>query len=83
MDEPKPTNASWMRRVLDWLCGGREDYRQFQRCKASRTHRAKRNVCLWIWIGAAMLILICPGAGCFITLLLAATFLSLAVLDGE
>ena len=81
MDEPISTNASWLRRLLDWLCGGRGDYRQFQRSKVTRSHLARRNVCLWVWLGAAGLILICPAPGCMVTLLLGATCLSFAVLD--
>jgi hypothetical protein len=81
MPAPKPPITQWPRRVLDWLCSGREDYRAFQRRKARRAYRARRQICLWIWLGAALLMLVCPGAACVLTLLLAATFLSLAVLD--
>lgn len=81
MGEPIPPITRWPRLVLDWLCAGREDYRAFQRRKATRAHRARQTLCLWIWLGAALLMLLCPGAACLLTLLLAATFLSFAVLD--
>jgi len=71
----------WPRRVVDWLCSGRDDYQAFQRRKASRPYRAKRKVCVWIWLGAAGLMLICPATACVITLLLVATLLSFVVLD--
>jgi len=83
MFERRPTTWQWPRRVCDWLCAGREDYREFQERKASRSHRARRSLCLWIWLGAACLMLICPGGGCLIPLFLAAIFLSFAVLDEQ
>jgi len=66
---------------MGWLCGGWEDYRAFQRRKATPGYRARRSVCLRIWLGAALLMLVCPAAACVFTLIMAATFLSLAVLD--
>jgi hypothetical protein len=83
MEEPISTKVSLPRSVLDWLCKGRGDYRHFQRRKVTRTHLAKRNICLWVWLAAASLILVCPAPGCMVTLLLGATFLRFAVLDGE
>jgi len=83
MESPEPTNAGLLRRLIDWLCADREDYRQFRLRKATRPHLARRNVCLWVWAGAAGLMMICPGPACMIVMLLGATFLSFAVLDGE
>lgn len=81
MEEPRPPISRWPRRVLDWLCGDREDYRAFQRRKVTRPHRTGRTLCLWVWAGAAGLMLVCQGAACVIILGLAATFLSFALLD--
>lgn len=81
MVEPRQPLWRWPRRVLNWLCGGRADYREFQRRKATRTHRAGRTVCLWVWAGAAGLMALCGGPGCVLILLMAATFLSFALLD--
>ena len=77
----RPSITEWPRRVVDWLCSGREDYQVFQRRKATRAYQAKRKLCLWIWLVAASLMLACPAGGCVLTLLLVATLLSFAVLD--
>jgi hypothetical protein len=81
MFERRSTPPRWPRRFFDWLCAGREDYREFQERKASRCYRARRSLCVWIWLGSGCLMLICPGGACLIPLFLAATFLSFAVLD--
>ena len=81
MSGPRPPIIEWPRRIVDWLCSGREDYQAFQRRKASRPYRARRKLCLWIWLGAACLMLVCPGGACVLTLLLVATLFSFAVLD--
>jgi hypothetical protein len=73
----------WPRRVLDWLCDGREDYRAFQQRRESRTYRANRNICLSIWAIAALLLLVCGSAGCLLSIGLVATFLCFAMLDPE
>jgi hypothetical protein len=83
MSEPRPPITQWPRRLIDWLCDSRSDYRDFQERKAGAARRARRSLCLWIWLGAGGLMLVCPGAGCVITLLLGATFLSFAILDEE
>ena len=71
----------WPRQIIGWLCSGREDYRTFEQRKMTHGHRSKRTVCLGIWLVAALLMLTCPGVGCVVTLILAATFLSFAVMD--
>jgi hypothetical protein len=81
MVAPRGRISDLHRRFFDWLCGGRPDYRAFQRRKSETRHRSARTICLWIWAGAAAAMLVCPGAGCVIGLLLGATFLSFAVLD--
>jgi hypothetical protein len=69
--------------VLDWLCGGREDYRAFQARKATRVYRANRNICLLIWAAAAALLLICGGSACLLSIALVATLLCFAMLDPD
>jgi len=75
--------SHWSRRFLDWLCAGREDYRAFQARKETRVYRSNRTLCLLVWAGAALLLLICGGTGCLLTLALAATLLCFALLDPE
>ena len=81
MSGTRPPIVEWPRRVVDWLCGDREAYQPFQRRKASRPYRARRRLCLWIWLGAACLLLVCPGGACVLIVLLVATLLSFAVLE--
>jgi hypothetical protein len=71
------------RRLLDWLCEGRADYREFQRRKASRAYKTNQSICLIIWLIAALLLLVCGTAGCLLTLGLVATFLCFSLLDPE
>jgi len=71
------------RRLLDWLCEGRADYREFQRRKASRPYRTNQSICLIIWLIAALLLLVCGTVGCLMTLGLVATFLCFSLLDPE
>jgi len=75
--------AGWPRRLLDWLCDGRADYREFQARKRTRVYRANRSLCLLIWLGAAGLLLVCGGGGCLLTIGLVATFLCFAMLDPD
>jgi len=83
MFESIPPIAQWPRRLIHWLCGGRDDFREFQERKAGRGYRARRNLCVRVWLGAGVLMLACPGVGCLIPLFLGATFLSFAVLDEQ
>lgn len=83
MLEPRIPISQWPRRVIDWLCDGREEYREFHERKAGRSYRARHNLCLGAWLVAGVLMLACPGGGCLIPLFLAATFLSFAILDEE
>ncbi|TVQ87589.1 MAG: hypothetical protein EA400_11090 [Chromatiaceae bacterium] len=73
----------WPRQALNWLCGGRADYRAFQARRASRAYRANRSLCLLVWGAAAALLLLCGGAGCLLLLLLTATLLCFALLDPD
>ncbi|EGV18098.1 hypothetical protein [Thiocapsa marina] len=73
--------AGWPQRVIDWLCSGRADYAAFQRRKATSAHRAGRTLCLLVWSGAAILMLLCPSPGCVATFVLIATFVSFTLLD--
>jgi hypothetical protein len=73
----------WPRRVLDWLCEGRADYREFQQRRATRAYRANQGTCLIIWLVAAVLLLICGGSGCLLTFGLVAALLCFSVLDPE
>jgi hypothetical protein len=74
--------TAWPRRALEWLCSGRPDYEAFKRRKSTPGHRAKRGLCLYVWGGAALLMLLCPSAGCIVTFILIATFVSFSLLDG-
>ncbi|RKT43928.1 hypothetical protein [Thiocapsa rosea] len=73
--------AGWPHRAIDWLCSGRSDYVAFQSRKATPAHRARRTLCLFVWSGAAVLMLLCPSPGCVATFILIATFVSFSVLD--
>jgi hypothetical protein len=73
--------AGWPHCVIHWLCSGRADYVAFQRRKATPAHRARRTLCLFVWSGAAVLMLLCPSAGCIATFILIATFVSFSLLD--
>jgi hypothetical protein len=75
--------AAWPRRVLDWLCEGRADYRAFQERKSTRAYRANRTTCLMVWAGAAGLLVLCGGGGCLLAIGLVATFICFAMLDPD
>jgi hypothetical protein len=75
--------TGWHRRLLDWLCEGREDYREFQRRRATRAHRSNQSICLGVWLVAALLLLLCGGPGCLLTLGLVATLVCFSVLDPD
>ncbi|MGB5835368.1 MAG: hypothetical protein WBG92_25735 [Thiohalocapsa sp.] len=76
--------AAWPRRLLDWLCAGRADYRAFQERKRTRVYRANQTFCLLIWAAAAVLLaLVCGSAGCLLTIGLIATLLCFAMLDPD
>jgi hypothetical protein len=81
MPSPISQIAEWPRRVIHWLCSGRADYTAFQRRKATPAHRARRTLCLFVWSGAAILMLLCPSPGCVATFILVATFVSFLLLD--
>jgi hypothetical protein len=68
---------------LDWLCAGREDYREFRRRRHTRVYRANRTLCLAGWSIAAALLLLCHSIGCLLVIALIATLSCFAVLDPE
>ncbi|HBG94076.1 MAG TPA: hypothetical protein DDY14_01855 [Chromatiaceae bacterium] len=72
---------AWPGRILNWLCGGRQDYRSFKQRKRTRAHRANQNICLLIWGAGAVLMLICGNGGCLLAIGLVATFVCFAMLD--
>lgn len=81
-----PTRAplsDWPRRALDWLCAGRSDYRSFQERKRTRVYRHNRAFCLYVWAGAAALLLICGGPGCLLTIGLVATLICFTLMDAD
>jgi len=69
------------RGVVDWLCGGREDYREFQRRKVSAGYRKRRGLCVWLWIVAGVVMALQPGVQSMVIGGLTAGFLSFALLD--
>ena len=79
----EPPFTRWPRLVLDWLCGGRDDYREFRERKASETYRVRRSWCGYVWIGAGGLMLLYPAMPFVVSAALVATFLSLMILDAE
>jgi hypothetical protein len=83
MATPRSSIIEIPRRIIHWLCSGREDYREFERRKRERRYRSGRALCVWVWLGAALIMLLCPGINCVITILLVATFLSFAILDND
>ena len=81
-----PTRASlsdWPRRVLDWLCEGRADYREFQQRKRTSVYRHNRAFCLYTWAGAAGLLAVCGGLGCLVMIGLVATLICFTLLDAD
>ena len=75
--------TSLPRRLLDWLCDGREDYTAFQQRRRTAPYRARRLLCLYAWGGAALVILLCGSPGCLIMLCLLATLACFTVLDAD
>lgn len=80
---PRHPLTSWPRRFLDWLCAGREDYREFRERKATRAYKANQGTCLIVWLIAALLLLACGAAGCLLTFGLVATLICFSLLDPE
>lgn len=84
---PKPRTrvrlSALPRRLLDWLCAGRSDYRDFQQRRRTRIYQSNRAVCLYTWSGAAGVLLICGSPGCLITVGLLATLICFTVLDAD
>ena len=73
--------ARWPRTALDWLCGGREDYRAFQRRRRTRAHRIRVGWCKVLWIGTGIAVLLNPALPFAMAIGLATTFLCFVILD--
>lgn len=69
------------RRLLDWLCAGRADYRAHQIRREQVGYLARKRLCKNVWIGAGLLMLLNPLPGIVIGLALLATFISFSILD--
>ncbi len=52
--------ARLVRAALDWLCGGRADYRAFRERRAMRSHNTRRGWCVWLWIAAGLVMIAYP-----------------------
>jgi hypothetical protein len=83
MAPPRNPLAAFPRRILDWLCDGRADYREFRHRRATKAYRANRAICLGVWLVGAGLMLVCGGGGCLLTILLVATLICFALLDPD
>jgi len=75
--------SDWLGRALDWLCAGRSDYRSFQERKRTRVYQHNRVYCLYVWGGAAGLLLICGGLGCLVIIMLVTTLICFTLLDAD
>jgi hypothetical protein len=75
--------TSLPRRLLDWLCDGRDDYTAFQQRRRTGAYRARRSFCLYTWLGAAGVFLLCGSPGCLIVVGLLATLACFTVLDAD
>ena len=73
----------WPRALADWLCGNRKDYRAFQARKASVRHRGCRRLCIWLWIGAGVVMALWPEVPVILSMALATTFLCFTLMDGR
>ena len=69
------------RAVLDWLCSGRADYREFRDRRQTARFRARRGQCKTIWICSGVLMLLHPTVPFVATMVLVTTLLCLALLD--
>lgn len=73
--------ANWPRRLLDWLCAGRADYRNFRERREQPGYLARKRRCKNVWIGAGLLMLLHPVPEMVIALGLLAAFISFSLLD--
>jgi hypothetical protein len=73
--------AGRLRLLLNWLCAGRADYREFQRRRSGHGYRRRRALCVTIWLGAAALMALNPHPQLVVITTLLAIFLSFAILD--
>lgn len=78
-----PEESGAARSFLDYLCGHRADYRQFQKRRRNKAYVTKLNACRNVWIAAALAMLLHPVTGFVVPVALFATFLSFAILDGQ
>jgi hypothetical protein len=81
---PIPSNLSpfrLARAALDWLCDGRADYRAFRERRGTRCYKKRRGWCVWIWIGAGLIMIVFPGIETIFVVILATTLLCFMLLD--
>ncbi len=81
LDATEQDDANRLRRMADWLCAGRADYRAHQRKKTSTRYLKKRALCQWLWIVVGAIMALQPSVQFVILAGLFATFLSFALLD--
>jgi len=70
------------RSLLDWLCAGQPDYRAFRRRRMGRGYRRRKSICVWLWIGAGLVMALNPSIQFVSAVGLGTAFLSFAILDG-
>ena len=73
--------AHWARAIVDWLCSDREDYREFRKRQATTVHRKCRRICVWLWIGAGVVMAAWPEVPVITGMVLATIFLCFTLLD--
>ncbi len=81
---PIPSNLSparLARAALDWLCGGRADYRAFRERSATRSHKTRRRWCVWLWIAAGLVMLAYPRIDIVLVVTLVTTLVCFMLLD--
>ena len=73
--------ARLVRAALDWLCGGRADYRAFRERRATRSHKTRRGWCVWLWIAAGLVMIAYPRIDIILVVTLVATLVCFMLLD--
>ena len=73
--------ARLVRAALDWLCGGRADYRAFRERRATRSQKTRRGWCVWLWIAAGVVIIAYPRIDIIFVVTLVTTLVCFMLLD--
>ncbi len=73
--------ARLARAALDWLCGGRADYRAFRERRATRSHKTRRGWCVWLWIAAGLVMIAYPRIDIIFVVMLVTTLVCFMLLD--